>query len=90
MSCINFHLPNDLNHIKFTYRYDLMRNCWQKNPKERQTFTNLIQTLDIIMEDSTQYLLLDNIHKVTQGDETISEKLVKENDTVNVERYVRP
>lgn len=65
-----------------------MYNCWLKNPKDRPNFTNIKNNLDILMENSTQYLLLDDEINKFCGDTIVSGKSSKEYCQSNVERYV--
>lgn len=36
-----------------------MTSCWRTNPKERPTFTELLQAFDGLLEQVSQYLNLD-------------------------------
>lgn len=42
----------------FAYRYDVMNDCWNKEPEERPTFTELVSTLSLMMVSEAGYLAL--------------------------------
>ena len=41
----------------FSFRYEIMSNCWKVNPKERPTFPEIFQALRDMLDDNEVQLL---------------------------------
>lgn len=55
----------------FVYRYALTRQCWNWNPQDRPTFTEIVMTLDSILTSTSNEEYLDLLN-VPYLDETSS------------------
>lgn len=57
------------------YRYLLMRECWQYNPMERPTFSELVEDLDRILtltSNEVNYIL----YKLSLGTEILTFSII--------------
>ena len=45
--------------LKYQFRYQLMRRCWQEDPLQRPTFTKLRDELEEIMSQEETYISFD-------------------------------
>jgi hypothetical protein len=45
----------------FHSRYDIMHRCWTEDPADRPTFTDLRESLELLLGRELNYLQLDNI-----------------------------
>ena len=41
-------------------RYDVVEGCWQRQPSLRPSFPELVEALDVLMTEATDYLHLHN------------------------------
>ena len=61
------------------YSYKMMQECWQDNPENRPTFTQIRESLETIMQKNNPYLDL------TAVDESQAEYNVQSSDSMEEE-----
>ena len=50
------YVHNHVNCHDHAYRYSVMMGCWELEPDERPTFSTLVQTISMSLEDMADYL----------------------------------
>ena len=53
--------------MHFTYRYELMMDCWHSDPQKRPSFSTISSKVDRIMELSAGYLDLAAMSEEREG-----------------------
>lgn len=63
-----------------------MMSCWRESPKNRPTFTELCKSLEVLLEDVSQYLQIETIEQPKNYDFKIN----KCQSSCSTERYIQP